>query len=108
MAATMSAMAATMSAKDATMSAKDATMSAKDATRSAKAATKSTKDATMSGKDATIASMCGMAAPKPLPGGRNRGPGEMYGDPGGYPQGTDRVPAVCIFAGGVLYRGSQS
>ena len=36
------------------------------------------------------------------------GPGEMYADPGGSPQGPGRVPAVCIFAEGVLYRASQS
>ena len=90
------------------MYAMGATVSANDAIMCAKGATLRAKDATMSGKDATIASMCGMAAPKPPPGGRNRGPGEMYADPGGYRQGTRRVPAVCIFAGGVLYRAFQS
>ena len=74
------------------MCAKGATLSANDAIMCAKGATLRAKDATMSSKDATIASMCGMAAPKPPPGGRNRGPGEMYADPTGYPQGTGRVP----------------
>ena len=67
------------------MCAMGATVSANDAIMCAKGATLRAKDATMSGKDATIASMCGMAAPKPPPGRRNRGPGEMYADPGGYP-----------------------
>ena len=74
------------------MCAMGATVSANDAIMCAKGATLRAKDATMSGKDATIASMCGMVAPKPPPGWRNRGPGEMYADPGGYRQGTRRVP----------------
>ena len=69
------------------MCAMGATVSANHAIMCAKGATLRAKDATMSGKDATIASMCGMAAPKPLPSGRNRGPGEMYRAPGGYPGG---------------------
>ena len=36
------------------------------------------------------------------------GPGKMYGYPIVNPQLPDEVPAVCIFAEGVLYRASQS
>ena len=39
------------------------------------------------------------------------GPGEMYrvptGYPGGYREGTGRVPAVCIFAENAPYRASK-
>ena len=44
----------------------------------------------------------------PRAGFSQLGSGEMYADPGGSRQGPDRLPAVCIFAEGVLYRASQS
>ena len=116
-AATMSAKDATMSAKDATMSAKDATMSAKGATMNAKGATMNAKDATMSAKDASNAAAstgarvheldgCAKAASRWENRRLRRNVRSLHGYPGVTPQLPPRVPGVCIFAEGVLYRAS--